>query len=81
MQYLQVLGVSVDMDKLLKAASACSIDRSITLNELIKFAESNGWSKEQVSELRKLSPRDKTVQQVLNYDIVTSEKINLLLGD
>ena len=69
------------MDKLLKAASICYIDRNITLNELIKFAESNGWSKEQVSELRKLSPRDKTVQQVLSYDIVTSEKINLLLGD
>lgn len=70
-----------DLDRLMKAATVCSINRSITLNELIKFAESNGWNKEQVSELRKLSPRDKTVQQVLSYDIVTSEKINLLLGD
>lgn len=50
-----------------------------TLKELKDFAKENNWGDDIVLQLNEFSERDKSVRQVLNYNITIEEKICLLL--
>ena len=51
------------------------------MKDLKDFARDNGWGDDIILQLNEFSERDKSVRQVLNYDITIAEKINLLIGD
>lgn len=52
-----------------------------SMKDLKDFARDNGWGDDIILQLNEFSERDKSVRQVLNYDITIAEKINLLIGD
>ena len=52
-----------------------------SMKDLKDFARDNDWGDDIILQLNEFSERDKSVRQVLNYDITIAEKINLLIGD
>lgn len=52
-----------------------------TIDDLIKFAEKNGYPKNRIDELRQVTPHTLGAAQILNASVSIVEKIDALSGD